>query len=214
MVYVYLDIETTGLDIDKCNFTCGVAICNNVVFTFETAVSMVAYLTTLPKDAIVVTFNGLAFDLPFLAKKIAQASADVALTQQLAHLATHNHIDIMYAFACTFGYFTSLQSFATPLGIAKTWSGAAAAASTDLPKIIEYCTQDVKVLQQVHQHALTNGKLDRVTQRGHTSTWTLLHSNQIPLVSQCSANIQTMPPDQNWMDNPPNLIDLSKWATM
>lgn len=166
MSYVYFDIETTGLDIVKSNFTCGVTICNDTTRTFDDPVAMASYLTSLPSSVTPVTFNGLAFDYPFLAQKVRTRNADSPLHSLLAAHATANHIDIMYAFLCNHGYFASMQSFATPMGLAKSWSGKEAATSTDAAAIAAYCAQDVRVLKAVHERSLSQGLLQRVTARG------------------------------------------------
>lgn len=208
MRIVYYDIETTGLDIAESAFKCGVVIVESVVHPFTDAVAMATFLTRLPATDTVVTFNGLAFDYQFLAFKVKDVPG---LSRKLAQQALTAHVDIMYAFLCTYGYFASMQSFATPLGIAKSWSGAEAADSTDTAAVLAYCEQDVRVLQTIFEASVNSGVLHRLSTNNRRTTWVLPQLG-IPDVATSKRNCAQFSPDQSWMDNPPTLLTVGAWT--
>lgn len=210
MSYVYFDIETTGLDIVESNFTCGVTIHNDTTRCFYDPVEMASYLTSLGDTVTPVTFNGLAFDYQFLAQKVREKDSNSVLLQSLATSAVTTHVDIMYAFLCDHGYFASMQSFATPLGVEKSWSGKEAATSTDQAAIAAYCAQDVAVLKQIHERSLSHGMLERVTTRGIKRSWVVAQG--IPTVQQSMFNAKKSMPDQSWMDSAPDIAAIGAWA--
>ena len=208
-MWSYFDIETTGLDIVQCQFTCGVVAHNSEMHTFECPYKLSEFLVSIVQNTqtTLVTFNGLSFDFQFLAAKV---SDNAPLAKQLATLAKNNHLDIMFAFLVNHGYYASMASFAAPLKLAKTWSGEAAAESTDAAAVAAYCAEDVNILRAIHEASLTNGYLERKSQNGKLMVWAT-PKNGLATVATALVNESHNPPAQDWMTNPPSILKALEW---
>jgi len=203
---VWFDIETTGLDFDKDEFRCGVVEDEaGVVTVFTDAPAMASHLLAL--GATCVTFNGAAFDFPFLAAKMASPFERAQLAQM-----TSSSIDIMFDFLCHHGYRASMNSFGTALGTEKTWDGASAAVSQDLPAIIEYCKADVALLRRVYEVGVAEKKLSRVSVKQRKSTWALPQDGAFRTVAVALADVTRAPPDQSWMTEPTDITSTLAWV--
>ena len=115
------------------------------------------------------------------------------------------NVGVMFAFLGEHGYYTSMNSFALPLELAKTWDGGEAADSTDIRKIVEYCESDVEILQQVHESGLKQFYLKRRAKgTGKTVVWVLppCGFRTVPMTLEL---LKTSMPDQKWMSDPPPL---------
>jgi hypothetical protein len=198
----YFDIETTGLDLTKDTFRCAVAADDAGVHAFTDIDEFLKYI--LKTDATFVTFNGAAFDFPFLAAKLP----DIWQRAKLAQLAAQS-IDIMFDFVCDNGYRCSLNSLAEPLGGAKTGEGGWAATCEDLGQLVEYCKADVALLKLVYEAGEQNMFLKRVTQKGKEHVWTL--ARPFRTVKVALEQITTAPPDQSWQTDPMDLHNAVTW---
>jgi hypothetical protein len=206
-MYVYFDIETTGLSEVTDDFVCGVSQGAGGVFVATDAAVFADHLLGLPEETIFVTFNGAAFDFRFLAAK----TESVLVRARLAQASIRRHVDICFAFLCDHGYRTSMNSFASELGVAKIWNGAEAAASDDVEKIIAYCTSDVEILKHVHETAVAAEGLVRLTKAGAKAAWTIV-GGEIATVDACMALIARMPPDQSWQGSPVDIPGTLEWT--
>tara|TARA_B110000858_G_C17639174_1_gene397249 strand:- start:194 stop:850 length:657 start_codon:yes stop_codon:yes gene_type:complete len=208
-MFAYFDIETDGLDAHTCAFKCGVVHIDETYHQFVDAIKMVVFLKEISHRATIVSFNGVSFDFQVLAHK-----APPPLRQAMAEIANSSaHIDIMFAFAAAHGYYASMQSFAESLDLSKTWDGKSAAESTDIAAVIEYCKQDVTVLQKVHAASMQSGKLCRNSAAGRKMTWVLPAGKGPRSVSLVIADLAIIQPNQTWMSKPPKLPQaLNGWT--
>lgn len=208
MPYCYFDIETTGLDFENDKLTCAVfQVDDEDPKVFYTVTDCAEFIASCAEDYTFVTFNGLGFDFYFILQQYLKniESKSDETSKKVASIAQQKHVDIMYAFLSSFGYYSSMQSFAVCYGHSKTWSGSEAAESSNLPAIVEYCKQDVKVMKAVFQAISKNRVAKRKTMAGRLTVWTL-PTYGIPFTYQAFSNAKTFPPDQSWMKTPPNLL--------
>lgn len=198
----FFDIETTGLEAD-CEMTCGVVRMNDEVNIFYTAMDMVQFMRGCADDTVFVTFNGLSFDFRVLSTLCAKNQSQMLAEWAAKTAASTRHIDIMFAFLAENGYYTSMNSFAEPLEVAKTWEGAEAARSVDLPKIVAYCESDVEILQKVYESGVEKSYLKRKAKgTGKTVVWVLPPAG-FRNVDNVLKMLKTRLPDQKWMTEPP-----------
>ena len=185
--------------------TCAVVRFNNENNIFYTAMDTLQFMRGCPEETIFVSFNGLSFDFRVLAR-LAKNGGAYELGKWAAEIAmSERHVDIMFAFLGEHGYYTSMNSFALPLELAKTWDGGEAADSTDIRKIVEYCESDVEILQQVHESGLKQFYLKRRAKgTGKTVVWVLppCGFRTVPMTLEL---LKTSMPDQKWMSDPPPL---------
>jgi len=208
---VFFDIETTGL-VASSKFVCAVILTDGGVLSFATADEVIEWILT--SDETIVSWNGLAFDFKFLFDR-CQCEQTKA---RLAFAAVNRHVDIMFDFMVSNGYPASMQSFATPLGHSKSWSGAEAATSEDYDAIVAYCKDDVAVLKQIYTAGLAQGWLARMTKANKKVVWVLHYDQQhgTPYVRNCIDCLNTLgrtPPNQSWMTDPIRIPDTVAWAT-
>ena len=204
MILAYFDIETTGLESSD-KMTCGVVRVNNENNIFYTAMDLLQFMRSCPEETIFITFNGLSFDFKVLARLATSAGA-IELGKWASKIAmSERHVDIMFDFLGEHGYYTSMNSFAVPLELEKTWDGGGAADSTDIPKIVAYCKSDVEILEQVYQSGSKKFYLKRRSKgTGKTVVW-VLPPNGFRTVPETLKLIKTRMPDQKWMSDPPPL---------
>jgi hypothetical protein len=198
----YFDIETTGLDVDADTFRCAVAADDAGVHTFLEVDEFIKYV--LETEATLVSFNGAAFDFPFLAAKLKNVWNRAKLAQVAAR-----SIDIMFDFACDNGYRCSLNSLAQPLGAAKTGEGGWAATCDNIEELVEYCKADVALLKLVCESGEKNNYLKRISQTGKEHVWTL--ARPFRTIKVALEQIVVAPPDQSWQTDPMNLHEGVAW---
>lgn len=129
MSIVYVDLETTGL-LASDQIVCAVTKKDGEVvqwaekerepakpFTPELTTRLAEYL--VKDDNVIVTFNGLGFDLKFLSDRLS----DPVLQRKLASAAIYHHIDIYYCFLTANGYRTNLTSLLSDTTIEKSMTG-------------------------------------------------------------------------------------------
>ena len=206
---VYVDIETGGLDTTLAEFKCAVALANGTEYVFLDVTTLALFILNRPLTDHFVSYNGLAFDFRLISEQCMSAGRN-RLATGIANICLARHTDIMFAFLVDFGYRASLQSFADELGGTKTWSGAAAATSRDLPRIIDYCRADVSVLKLVHEGG-ARGYLKRKSKLGRSTTW-VQPPGGVRSVSSAIVAVTAVHPDQSWMANPPAIHACYKWA--
>ena len=207
---VFFDCETTGIGPDA-QITCAATLdaagggartwytFQQAAMSKETGTELAQYLLA---SSVVVTFNGAAFDLRLL-HKLTNVDA-------LKELALH-HVDIMYDFVASHRYYASMQSFAVAtLGAGKSNTGdwAARAWFTDeWESVLEYCKQDVVVLQQLYVYAESHKCLKRTTKRGRTTVW------NVPSFRFVSAACENIAPAPSWMLTEPLPMPDIDWAS-
>ena len=100
---------------------------------------------------ILVTFNGMHFDLPILNKYYS------------GDLTKFRHIDLLKEVQKVIGRRVGLDNIASStLGVGKTGNGLEAITwwkNGEVDKIIEYCKADVKVTKDVYEYAKKNNAL-------------------------------------------------------
>ena len=212
---LYLDCETTGLDVDA-KITCvavtgatgktttwhsGHAEC----MTREMASSVVDFLVEATAGgATLYTFNGAAFDLRLLWQ--------LSQRDELKALATA-HCDVLVDFVADARYYSSMDSFAVAtLGKdnAKTNSGGWAATAWfdgGATEVLEYCVHDTTVLKQLVETVAAVGRLSRLTKATKTVVWVAPSlDGTIRTVETALKNANPVPA---WMSDPPALPDVS-----
>lgn len=207
---LFFDIETTGLDVSTCGFKCAVVVDqDNNALTFSNGEKFASYLVHDDNaDATFVSFNGLSYDFQVM----FHVSKDVRVRQKLQDIAIHRHVDIMFAFLVEHGYSASMQSFAEPLGLSKTWSGKEAAeGDADLARVKEYCKDDVVVLASIYSSGLQKGMLSRVTKAKKMTQW-VLPEGFFYDVSTCIHQWTVSPADQSWMTTPLSVSAMYAWT--
>jgi len=68
----YVDIETTGLDLKTDSITTVTALYQGCVHTYVRGRDFALLPDALPRGAVIVSFNGKSFDLPFLLKEFGR----------------------------------------------------------------------------------------------------------------------------------------------
>lgn len=157
---------------------------------------------------VIVSFNGAAFDFKLLFK-ITEDDRAKKLAQ--------NHIDIMFHFSVVHGYYASMQSFAdAALSKGKSRDGqwAISAWETNPDEVKAYCAQDCNVLKQLYDYGTKHGALPRKTKSKRTQVWAIsINKDHIfKTVRECAEAVQEQPPDQSWMETPPNLLENVSWC--
>lgn len=69
----YVDIETTGLDVDGDHITVATVVCGDAAHTYVDGSDMTQLPDAFPADAVLVTFHGQHFDVPFLRARFGGA---------------------------------------------------------------------------------------------------------------------------------------------
>ena len=226
MDHVSFDLETTGTDVFADRITCGATrevVGDSItiklwhseladVMSDETATELAEYLIAAhERNLPVVSFNGAKFDFAILAQRLAPC-----VLSRLKEV-TKAHIDIMFHFACTHGYYASMDSFAKGCGLQpKTWNGKDAAEAWtnnndgDRQKVVDYCAEDVRCLSDLYTYIKANGEANRITKAGNLRCIPFA-----PLfnVKDAAAYFRNHPPDVTWMSDPaPNVAEGLQWC--
>lgn len=177
---------------------------------------MVHYLFSLHLAGVtVVTFNGAGFDFKVVHAHVAHDPGLAALTTRLAQ----EHVDIMFEFACTAGYYASMNSFCEGSKLAvKNGSGADAigmwvgpsATETSRAAVLTYCANDVRCLAELYAHILGTGGAARVTKRGAVRNVSF-HTPPLTVLAAAAAH-RASPPQNNWMADPPDITGAVAWC--
>jgi hypothetical protein len=175
--------------------------------TVEEVKKMASDLMALEDDGYkIVTWNGLQFDFDVLSEE----SGDFGLCSDLAW----NHIDIMFQFFCTQGYFVGLK-YASQLMLrsdkTEGMSGALApqmwqGSKDDRLKTIEYVIQDAKLTVDLAKAIdVQSGLFGWITQRGRPK-WIRLGE-----LLSCKDSLLIPEPDTSWMSNPKKREEMYQW---
>ncbi|MGR3316868.1 MAG: ribonuclease H-like domain-containing protein [Candidatus Anammoxibacter sp.] len=145
---VFVDIETTGLSIKKDLITAIAVYDGKIVKNYINGQNLWDFVADITKYTIIVTYNGIKFDIPFL-KKFFGLSLN------------HFHIDLC-PILHKFGYYGGLKKIERTLGIKRQIedvTGKDAVVlwkryknendNNALNKLILYNSQDVLTLEQI-----------------------------------------------------------------
>lgn len=169
------------------------------------AQSLVRYLMR-QRDLLgykVVTWNGLGFDFPVLAR-------EASMLRQCQALAL-NHVDMMFQFFCQTGYLVSLDAVARGMGL----PGKTQGSGKDMPdlwargeyqKVLDHVAEDVAITLEVAHRCQGKGQISWITKRGSKST--------MPLEGGWLTVEQAMKlpdPDTSWMTNPLPRSNFTTW---
>lgn len=185
----------------------------------------------------IVTWNGLSFDFPVLAR----ACNDAVYTQMLAELAL-DHCDLGFAMFCSHGYMVGMQTAAQALGLhGKTegMSGALAPILWNRPEreLTDLEAQEIGALgvkpgsaearelciEYVIQDALTTVEIYHALKRGGVLIWKtkagpITKNPWKPYIvggeiATCRQALEIDPPNVSWMRAPRARKDYIGWAT-
>jgi len=169
----------------------------------------------------IVTWNGLGFDFPLLAKE-----CNWLFTSTIKALAA-NHIDIGFQMLCEKGFMCGLNAAAKGMKL----SGKTEGMHGDLApamwkesreaqdKILEYVIQDSRTTGEVYQAIVDQGgSLVWITKKGYPTrrAWfPTLRGNQygVRLLKVAEA-MELSLPDTSWMDDPWPREKFSGWLTL
>src|SRR5262249_33368069 len=101
---LFLDIETTGLSGHDDEITLIGALCNGELALFVNGINLEQFPAYIERFPLLVTFNGIQFDIPFLRVHFPHARLDQAV------------IDLRFVLA-SLGYKGGLKSVETRLGL-------------------------------------------------------------------------------------------------
>ena len=151
-----------------------------------------------------VTWNGLAFDLPVLAE-------EAGLDAECKELAA-NHLDMMFFLFCVKGYRLGLDAAAKGMGLAGKTPGMTGADAPRLwaegkhQQVLDYLAQDVR----------TTVDLALACEQRRALLWTSQRGNPMKLdlpagwlTVQEAAKLPE--PDTSWMTNPPQRREFTDW---
>lgn len=175
---------------------------------------LVEYLYALHRAGVtVVTFNGGGFDF----KVVHAYVKDDPKLNEMTSILAREHVDIMFEFACTYGYYASMNSFCAGSKLTtKNGSGADAigmwvgpsATDSSRAAVLAYCANDVRCLSDLYLHVLSNGGAKRITKRGATREVKL---HVLP-VNEAARAYTDNPPDVGWLDQPPDILGAVAWC--
>lgn len=144
----YLDIETTGLDMDGSAVTVVGLFDGRKMHSFVRGDNLEAFPVALKKFKVLVTFNGARFDLPFLRTAFPELTLDQI------------HIDLRYPLR-RLGFVGGLKAIEKRVGIERSentkgldgwdavrlWRAHERGESDALDTLIEYNAEDVRNLE-------------------------------------------------------------------
>lgn len=154
------------------------------------------------------TFNGTQFDF----KMMAASCTHLSDKRDLARLALE-HTDIMLQFACSTGYYGSLDSFAgATLGAKKIGCGADVNEDWKAGKrqeVADYCADDARLTGLLYDHGRGKGYLLRTpkSKPDKVSRWALGADLWQP-AHVCLRN----PKRATFMEDPPDVGGMGDWA--
>lgn len=233
--YIAFDCETTGLDTDpQALVTCTVTIAYPPVETShavqywhsnfaqvmseEDVVILIDYLynALVVHKYKIVSYNGTGFDFYMLSRHITSSHIKELYMKKLQDLAISG-TDIFLDFACEFGYYTSMQSFANGCNLeGKSGSGKDAIKewlSRDRDRqqaILEYCKNDVLCLCRIYNYACEHGRLYRQTSSSKKMMW-ISRNPHIRSAGECMVQYTQKKPKVKWMKHPPDMSDKWRW---
>ena len=232
--YIAFDCEGTGLPSDKnTRITCTVTIAspplltnpNEIIYwhsNYKHTMSEqdVMLLIDYLYDAFsnnnykIVSYNGTGYDFRMLARHITTE----AYLIKIQNLAIGN-TDLFLDFACEFGYYTSMQSFAEGCKLkGKTGHGKDAIEGwlsnnrTRQDNVLEYCKNDVQCLCRIFDFACEHSRLYRKTNAGKVQLW-MSREPHIRSAGQCMLQYNETPPKVIWMKKPPDISNIWEWIT-
>jgi uncharacterized protein YprB with RNaseH-like and TPR domain len=154
---VFLDIETTGLGFENCDITMIGLYDGRKARAFVRGINLDDFQFELPKHAILVTFNGTTFDLPFIEAKYPGVRFDQI------------HIDLRFLFK-RLGLSGGLKRLERELGISRAddvkdlsgfdavrlWREYQKGNDKALEALIKYNSEDIMNLKQLMRIAYDN----------------------------------------------------------
>ena len=159
---------------------------------------------------IVVTWNGLAFDLDILAEECNS----MTLRRLLAEMALE-HTDIFFALLCETGFLVKLDAVAREMGLSGKLDGV---CGEDAPlmwaedrkaqdTVLNYVGQDAYLTAELYRCVLDQQVLRWSTRSGRPKhcRW---ENGYVPNVS---ASLQLPEPDMSWMVDPPSRAGFCAW---
>jgi len=185
--------------------------------TAATMVDVVEYLYALHRTGTtIVTFNGGGFDFKVLHAHLREDPKMHVMVSTLAR----EHVDLMFEFVCRYGYYASMNSFASGSGLTeKTGSGADAigmwvgstANMASRAAVLAYCGNDVRCLAELYAHVVKcGGTVQRTTKRGHVRD---VRFACPPITVAAAAKLyRAEPPDNGWLSDPPDVLGALTWA--
>jgi RNase H-like protein len=155
---------------------------------------------------ILLTWNGLGFDLDILSEE----SASHDRCKELAL----NHVDMMFHVFCDRGFPVALDKAAHALRIPGKPPGMSGILAPQLwaqhryQDVLNYVSQDVRTALQVALKCEAQQRFDWTTRRGATSSMNLARG------WLAVRDAMRMPePDTSWMDNPIPRSDFTQWLS-
>lgn len=179
MQVLYIDIETTGLDKNndlitvvgtvrkQVTYVAGVATyhdvvekCYNVFVAKEKGESEVREMKAhishmLEQSSVIVAFNGIHFDIPFIAHWLGVADTSDLVAKTLDFCALNQRVlkrRVSLSQMCKYNGITEKKSASGKIAI--KW-----ALEKKWVMLEEYCMQDVLVMCKLTEKAITNGLL-------------------------------------------------------
>lgn len=200
--------------------------------------NMADYLDAIQRaGGLIVTWNGLGFDFPVLARECANP----AYTARLAEVAL-NHCDLGFAMHCSHGYMVGLNTAAKAFGLAGKLEGLSGSLApilwnqparelTDKERLaihklevepgtteardlcIRYVTQDAVTTLDVYNALLKEGALVWRTKSGSITKQPWQPYLKDGHIATCLQALEIPPPNTSWMRRAPrSRKDYAGWA--
>jgi len=156
---VFLDIETTGLGFEKHDITVIGLFDGKKIKTFINGINLDDFQFELPKYSVMITFNGIRFDIPFITEKYPNVHFDQI------------HIDLRFLLK-RLGYTGGLKRIERDLGITRDekikdlrgldavrlWKRYERGDDRALELLIKYNSEDIKNLKLIMKKAYEDMK--------------------------------------------------------
>jgi uncharacterized protein YprB with RNaseH-like and TPR domain len=217
---IYFDIETTGFA-PSGRITCVVTYSNGRSKVWATPNDDGGYALMDGKTVLelvdffeakgdmgrkVVSYNGGSFDFHMLWLHVSDAEAK----KRIERLAL-NHFDLHLACILSRGHRVKLDSIAmASLGKVKTATGANAIEmwnKAEYSELFSYCVNDVELLRDLHELALSENKLTFESKKGNIFTF--------PLGDYMGLSADEMskrsPKKEDWMGDNSGLVKVFDW---